>query len=657
MAVMSPSSHSERRSDIQGLRAVAVLSVIAFHAGLPIPGGFVGVDVFFVISGFVITAMLQREWERTGTLHLGRFYLRRFKRLTPALALVVVVTLVAASLLLSPFDRQGVAADTGIAAMLLAANAVIASVSGGYFESPAESNPLLHTWSLSVEEQFYVVFPALLLLASRLGHRMAKQRLIAVVLVAFVGLVSLAMIRGTSFAIPVDSWLIGFYSPINRAWEFAAGAGLALIAGWLPWLQRRSLGLALATIGAAVLVASFWGIDSGTPFPGKATLLPVAGTTLLIAAGFSDNPFSRLLAIRPMLRIGDWSYSLYLWHWPFIVFGLALWPLGTHTAVIAATASVLPALASYYWVEQRMRSLRPLEWRPMTGVVTTFVLVPVIVAVATDQTASRLWVPALESGHLSVAHPLTESQRAAAALPEFPGHPCTSPEIAATVNNNGLCRQSRTDAPVSVALLGDSHAEHLFMGFVQHFPDVNVGVYSVRSPDFMGSSTGLESSLAALTSMPRLHTVVISRAWDRPDLPAMGDSLRLAVQRLADADIRVLVADDVPAYPFDVFSCEFRRAPAIAGSVCTQPASRFDSVRDGYLPMLESAIEELSNASILSTSRQFCTVDTCSMVWDGRVLYGDRDHLNADGARWLVGRLIDQAPGLADAIRGSPREQ
>ncbi|HXH77204.1 acyltransferase family protein [Nocardioides sp.] len=652
MASPSSSLHGERRSDIQGLRAVAVLSVIAFHAGLAIPGGFVGVDVFFVISGFVITAMLQREWEKSGTLNLGRFYLRRFKRLTPALALVVVVSLIAASLLLSPFDRQGIAADTGIGAMLLVANAVIASVSGAYFESPAESNPLLHTWSLSVEEQFYIAFPLLLLLASQVGHRVARQRVVALAMVAIVGVLSLVMIRGTSLGVPADSWLIGFYSPLNRAWEFAAGAGLALLAGWLPWLQRRGVAMTFACIGAVLLVGSFWMIDGEMPYPGKATLLPVAGTTLLIAAGFSDNPISRLLATKPLSLIGDWSYSLYLWHWPFIVFGLALWPLGTYTAVMAATASVLPALLSYYWLEQRVRSLPPLGWRRMSRVVITCVLFPVLVGVATRLIATEVWAPALESGRLEVAYPRDEVEREAAALPEAPGNPCTSSEIAVTVADNGLCRQSRTGGPVRVALVGDSHAEHLFVGFVEQFPDVNVAIYSVRSPFFMGTPEGLDTTLDVLSQMPALRVVILSRWWSRDTTAEARQALQTAVQLLADTGIRVFVADDIPDYPFDAFSCQFRRAPVLSAPMCSQPVSRFDAIRDDYLPTLEAAIEGQPRTTLLPTARHFCDDDTCSMVQDGQVLYGDRDHLNADGARWLVARLVDSEPGFAETIRG-----
>ena len=169
------SSAPGRRRDIQGLRAIAVLLVVVFHAELPVPGGFVGVDVFFVISGFVITAMLMREWARYGRVRFGHFYFRRFLRLTPALALIVAVVALASILLQNPFGAQQTTARTGMGAMLLSANYVIGHAAGDYFADNATTNPLLHTWSLSVEEQFYLVFPALLVLAWLLVRRGRRQ--------------------------------------------------------------------------------------------------------------------------------------------------------------------------------------------------------------------------------------------------------------------------------------------------------------------------------------------------------------------------------------------------------------------------------------------------------------------------------------------------
>jgi len=180
------------RPDIQGLRAIAVLLVVAYHSRLPVPGGFVGVDIFFVISGFVITAMLLREWQAHSRIGLARFWWRRFFRLTPALALVIAATFVLSAMILFPLEQR-VAYETGVGALLLVANIVIARNTGGYFDAPAEGNPLLNTWSLSVEEQFYLLFPFVLVLALLATRSRIKFSWLPIALVSGIGLFSFAV--------------------------------------------------------------------------------------------------------------------------------------------------------------------------------------------------------------------------------------------------------------------------------------------------------------------------------------------------------------------------------------------------------------------------------------------------------------------------------
>ena len=306
--VQSLAALGGRRRDIQGLRAIAVLMVIVFHADLPVPGGFVGVDVFFVISGFVITAMLHREWLRAGRIRFREFYVRRFKRLTPALAVMVSVVVVTSAIVLSPIGGQAPVVRTALGAMLLSANFVAAGSVGGYFDSSAESNPLLNTWSLSVEEQFYLVFPALLALGWYAGRRRGTLRFGPISLVAGVTVASFALAFASSMGLifPGSDILLGFYSPFTRAWEFSAGALLALL------LARRTLpdgraGSALGVLGLMLLASSLWLISDATPFPGPWTLLPVTGTLLLLLSGTRATAAStRLLSTRPMVKIGDW---------------------------------------------------------------------------------------------------------------------------------------------------------------------------------------------------------------------------------------------------------------------------------------------------------------------------------------------------------------
>jgi len=451
---------------VQGLRAIAVLAVVTYHAGLPVGGGFVGVDMFFVISGFVITAMLEREWSKHGRIRFGNFYLRRFRRLTPALAVVVCVTLVGALLFLSPLGPQQNVAYTALGAMFISANAVIAGTTGGYFDAPAESNPLLHTWSLSVEEQFYLLFPALLAIAWLLSRRRARH---------FWAFVFITVILGLSFAVaylgsdgtehsPLISSILGFYSPFSRAWEFAVGALIALIGA--NWKRLGRAGGTIATVlGTIAVFASFWLISSATPFPGPWTLLPVLGTGLLIIGGLASNTLiSRVLASRPLLWVGDRSYSIYLWHWPFIVFAATLWP-GNFTAVlIAGAVSVIPAWASYRWIEQPIRN-RTFTRPRLTATILATMLVPVICAV------TLVWAaPSLAS--------TSRSQQLTAAAEFHIDHQvgCDARKPMGSYEG-GACIWNAEATGEPIYLFGDSHAGAVSEGLIAAGKELNRPVW------------------------------------------------------------------------------------------------------------------------------------------------------------------------------------
>jgi peptidoglycan/LPS O-acetylase OafA/YrhL len=387
-ALQQAHSKRHRRADIQGLRMIAVISVVIFHAGGPLPGGFTGVDVFFVISGYVITEMLLRQWNQSGTIKLGEFFFRRIKRLLPALAVVVMfATLISVFLVPAWSDEQRVT-ETAIGAMLFVANFVIAVVSGDYFFSAAQVNPLLHTWSLSVEEQFYFLFPLMLLVALVIGRSRSHPLRPAIAVVSAVGAVSFALtlLRDT-LVFPGSEIVLGFYSPVTRAWEFAAGALLALtITQWAGAAKKLSGLLGLA--GLALLVAGFFLIDSSTVFPGLWTLAPVVGTVLLLAAGVRDTTVvSRVLSTKPSVLVGDWSYSLYLWHWPLIVFANQVWENNPWVGPIAALVSFGPSVASYYLLENplRYREISSLRGAVVFAVIAIGAPIAVVLAISVGQ--------------------------------------------------------------------------------------------------------------------------------------------------------------------------------------------------------------------------------------------------------------------------------
>lgn len=377
-----PSDAGSRRPDIQGLRAVAVLLVVAFHAGLSVPGGFTGVDVFFVISGFVITAMLLRELDQR-SLSFAGFYARRVRRILPASALTISFVAIASIAAISP-SAQKTTGTTGIAGSLFTANMLLSRARNGYFDVAPTSNPLLHIWSLSVEEQFYLVFPALLVV----GFLIARKRFPTTDPRRVVGAI-VGVVAGGSFLVSWymtnHSFAVGglafnpqtaFYLAPTRAWEFAIGALIALV---VPMIVRlpRSIAPALALAGAALVVVGAWGISGTTPFPGTAALFPVIGTGLLIVAGtVAANPISTVLSLRPLIRIGDLSYSWYLWHWPFIVFASALFPAEGRAPLIAAAISLLPAWLSFRYLETPIRLDTRIRGRRALTVAVICIVVP-----------------------------------------------------------------------------------------------------------------------------------------------------------------------------------------------------------------------------------------------------------------------------------------
>ena len=333
------------RADIDGLRAIAVLSVVLFHTGL-LPGGFVGVDVFFVISGFLISRIIFAEID-AGSFSIARFYERRILRIVPALTLVMLVTAIGFAFILTPMDYKSLGQSMAATAAFLS-NVYFLSKTG-YFDPSSEIAPLLHTWSLAVEEQYYLLFP---LVAVWMGRASAPRRL-AVVLSGFV--LSLAL----SIWWVRENPTLAFYLPFTRFWEILAGAVIALTPN--PSLSRGRAE-AYSLLGFVLLAGSLALYHEGMLFPGESALPPVIGAALILYGGQAErNRLSTLLSLRPLVFVGLISYSLYLWHWPIIValrYALMREPNGAETA-LALAAMFVCAVLSWRFVEQPFRHGRP----------------------------------------------------------------------------------------------------------------------------------------------------------------------------------------------------------------------------------------------------------------------------------------------------------
>lgn len=433
MSLLTPQERAYR-SDIDGLRAIAIVSTVVFHAGLSwMTGGFTGVDIFFVISGYLIGGHIYAEL-RKGTFSFADFYQRRAKRILPAYFAVLLFTILAALVLLSPYEAM-LFGRSAFAATLSTSNILFWKTSG-YFDLHSDYNPLLMTWSLGVEEQFYAVVPILLLVVYRFRRNL---------LLPFLVLTCVVSLAFAAYELPRHPTMV-FYMLPSRAWELCAGVLLAVVEkGRRLSLSSRSANL-LGWAALAMLIVPIVLLSTATPFPGFAAMPSVAGATILLATpqGWINR---RVLSTAPMVYIGKVSYSFYLWHWPLlalarVVFGPKLPPL--LVALLIATAFGA-AVLSYYLVEQPFRKSKmpPVPLLIRYGVVTAVLLVVCTV----------VW----KSGGLPQRdQQLARMEHEGLSLQD---DPCLEPYGKEIPNTSSTCMTANNSK--AVALWGDSHAAAL----------------------------------------------------------------------------------------------------------------------------------------------------------------------------------------------------
>lgn len=662
----SDAAPARRRPDIQGLRALAVLLVVIFHAGLPMSGGFVGVDVFFVISGFVITGMLLEELHRGQGIDFQQFYLRRIRRLLPALATTsVCVALVA--MLANPIGTQVTTAMTGMASALFAANGYLYRSAPGYFSPGAEFNPMLHTWSLAVEEQFYFLFPLLLALAWKLGASIKRAPMrcgsVALMILGML-LVSFWACRAMSYGSPLLPGIsspaqFAFYASPTRAWEFAAGALLALRSGWLKRLPG-GLALAAGIAGLLLLGWSAFAIDRSMPFPGWVAWAPVAATLLMLVSGSSrSNLVTQLLSLRALVWIGDRSYGWYLWHWPFVVFARALLPDSGLAPVLASALSLLPAWASYRYVETPLRSSRQPGRRSTLALAAICMLAPLL-AFGALLMVNRAIETSDGSRQIGTALQLhvDELRHCEGALALQPGQ-------------RERCSWPVPQARGRVLLLGDSNAGHFTEPVVQAanalgydvsvatlpacpFVDLlaysnglpNLGCQSFvadaaieigkRPPDLIILATASDGYIEepSTTLRARADAALARTPDDKAALWSMGlSSLLSRLNRSAP----VLVVHPVPRLrTWTLASCAAYKVwldpLACAGTV---GRGEVDAWRRRAVESEHRAVSANPGSSTLELTDSLCSPSRCDVLQQDRFIFRDGAHLSVPGSLTL----------------------
>jgi peptidoglycan/LPS O-acetylase OafA/YrhL len=688
--------HTAYRADIDGLRAVAVLAVIAYHVDASwLPGGFAGVDVFFVISGYLITANLLGAL-RNRSFGYGRFLAGRVRRLAPALVLVLAATLAAAQWLLRPDDARVVAASA-LWSLASAANIYFWLYGAhGYFDAASAEQPLLHLWSLGVEEQFYLLWPLLLALAVLpLQRWLGRAAAAAAVLALALG----SLLLGNVYTSLSPDF--AYYSLPTRAAGLLTGALLALLLApsgsghavaqmdssppgradrrWAALCAPPRAVREIAALAGAILLlgsGSAW-IDDETPYPGVAVLWPTLGTALLVYAGSgsgwrtraSNHPhlLAPLLASRPMVAVGRISYAAYLWHWPLLAFYRYGHGAPTPTAGLVLVAlTLLLAAASTHLVELPLRQRRA---PPLATTLRLLVLPGIALGsvatllLVTDGFGVRAWLPA----HVAAWQRAHVDTRSAEDDPAV----CQRLRLDAQDLQSPRCLGgSQAAGAPTVLLWGDSHAAHFVGALTQVGSAVGFRVRNAAHsgcPPLLVDPAGLtqrrdlpdcRASLRAVRdALPAYRDVVIAASWYSYGYraPDFRQRFEATLRMLNARGIRVTLIGRIPLMPGFDRLCE-EKAVTYPGLRCPQPGVRMQAIVATDNAWLRRLATTLPGVHYVDATPQLCPGGTCrAHDRDGTRLYFDANHLSVEGSRRLgLALLRDGVPPALEALARPP---
>ncbi len=630
------------------------MAVLLFHGGFArFSGGYVGVDIFFVISGYLITHLILKEIDAE-TFSIARFYERRIRRIFPALFFTIALSVVGGALLLVPGSLKEMA-RSAIAVTLFVSNMLFWKESG-YFDAPAAHKPLLHTWSLAVEEQFYILFPLLLMAIRRYG----RSRFTLWLCLGFAG--SLALGVYGVFHTPVAA----FYLAPLRAWELILGAIVAC--GALPasigWGPRN----ACACAGLMLVLYSVLGFDANTPFPGLAALVPTVGAALLVYAGTTgDTIVNRMLGTRPLVFVGLISYSLYLVHWPLIVFAkdFLIRDMSQRVSMALLLVAGGVAVLSWWFVERPFRSMTMRRSR-----IFAVALVVMMMSVSGEVFVETRWAASqrLDAGTADQSATTIGWRDPAACNTLRPG------------NDTGRCALGRSGQPTFL-LWGDSHAKAFVpalgpVAFDHHAagtvafqngcpPLLGIEVtWQKVTSDWASCATFNDDVLRYLARTPRVRTIVLASRWalfadGRPYKSEADSGVRLSsadadesadvgnaelfrlglnrtVQTLLNLDRRVVLIGPVPEVGYEVPQALFiaQRTGRNVEAIIAPTREEFDT-RQRIPRSVLNTFRGVKDVEIIEPTDILCVASKCKVTEAGRPLYQDSNHLSTYGSQHL----------------------
>jgi len=647
------------RPDIEGLRGLAVVLVVAYHATpRRFHGGFIGVDVFFVISGYLITGLLVREIEKTGRLSLAGFYARRARRLLPSSALVFLFTLLACSLFLSPLQQYHLG-TSGIYTALYASNFWFLHQSTDYFAPAIATNPFLHTWSLAVEEQFYLVWPALVLLGMR-GLR-SRRTLFAL------------MIAITAASLAVCVWFstrlapVAFFSPFARAWEFSIGGIALLLAPFEPRVPAalRAVG---SWLGVVAILAAATLLQDQVGWRGWHALLPVLGTAAILLGRAPRTGAARILELSPVQWTGRISYVWYLWHWPLLAIVQAMNEEATFSQrfqqiVLCVAASLVLAAITHSLVENPIRFSRYLAPRRALSLAGLGLLTLVTAGTAiTWQHSAVQAAHSLQGGRILKA--LADNDQASAC-----------PRVGLLGSDVVECDGGNPAAKFSLVLFGDSHAGQWFPAFQEIANHRGWRIILLRKPACPTAMlTTFNTALnrpytecdawrnAAMKRIVALHpaaVVIANRQLQnfssglKNPYDAWREGSRKTLETLDSAGITTILLRDTPSPGINIPDCMsgdtswWARRHATAKNPCT--VVRAKALNEQIFRAEQEAAAGLQHVRVLDLSDLFCDATLCPPMKNGLLVYSDESHMSEPFARSIAASVGDRlAPLISD---------
>ena len=638
------------RPDVEGLRAVAILLVILYHAHVPgFAGGYIGVDVFFALSGYLITGIWAREFAANGRIDFWRFYARRVRRLLPAASLVVLVVLLLGRTLYAPGELWPLASQA-VATSLYLSNLPFIRNATDYLAAGPEHSALLHTWSLAVEEQFYLIWPAAVALALRQSTRLGRK-----------GLWPLAILAAASLALSL--WwtqrepIWAFFAMPTRVWEFALGAFAALLP--LTALERGPLARLLGWLALAALLLGALLFDATTPFPGLAALVPVLGVAVLVRAT-TQAPTAgvgRLLALAPMQWLGRLSYSWYLWHWPLLVFARHRgWVTDAWGGPLTCALALALAQVTFVLLESPVRHAKTLATRPARAVLVGLTLSAAVAGLAIGvryACRAAMLSPALAE-ELRAAEPTALQARG-----------CLL-DYAATANLPAC--DFAAESTQTVVLFGDSHAAQWFAaldGAAQRTgwrlrvraksecPSVaGEFVSSKLRRSYRACAAWQRQTVAELAQQPGQLVVLANSRGYLATIPTAQWQAGLAqtARALTQAGLRVVVLRDSPRPGLDVPNClSAQRWPWLpATQSCDVPRAR--AVDDAVWQAERTAVAGMPHVTTLDLTDDICPGDPCPALAGKTLRYADANHL----ASPFVARLAPRFQAALTAALAAP---